>query len=144
MLNKHSVSVLAVVGPAGLVHCMNQSLEAHRLHSFLVYFKAKGWAQSFTQSQHSHPAVYAAADASWATTWVWHLPFYTDQKMPCYTLKLASDTQRTLNTEAELQRTNFKTVMKKDYLHHVLIPIKKNVHVYSTCLSFKPVITYTP
>lgn len=30
--------------PGGLVHCLNQSPRAHRLHSSLVYFKAKGWA----------------------------------------------------------------------------------------------------
>lgn len=43
-LNKHSMSILAVGGPAGIVQCVNQSLEAHWLHSSLVYFKAKGWA----------------------------------------------------------------------------------------------------
>lgn len=69
-LNKHSMGILAVEGPAGLiVHCVNQSLEAHWLHSSLVYFKAKGWAAAFrgastlppnqqagrfTQSQCSH------------------------------------------------------------------------------------------
>lgn len=42
-LNKHSVSVHAVGKPGGLtVQHENQSLEAHRLHSSLVYFKAEG------------------------------------------------------------------------------------------------------
>lgn len=36
------MSILAVEGPAQIVHCVNQSLEALWLHSSLVYFKAKG------------------------------------------------------------------------------------------------------
>lgn len=103
-LNKHPMSALAVEGPAGLVHCVNQSLEACWLHSSLVYFKAKGWAAfrgastlppyqqagRFTQSQHSH---HAAADASWATTLTWHLPFSTNQRPSC-SLKYTSEASR--------------------------------------------------
>lgn len=62
----HRGYITALQEPAGLaVHCLNGSLEAHRLHSSLVYFKEEGWAvlrgastlphsqqaQGFTQSQ---------------------------------------------------------------------------------------------
>lgn len=40
-LNKHIMSILAAEGTAGPVHCVNESLEAHWLHSSLVYFKEK-------------------------------------------------------------------------------------------------------
>lgn len=115
-LNNHSMSALAVEGPAGLVHCVNQSLEACWLHSSLVYFKAKGWAVfrgastlppyqqagRFTQSQHSH---HAAADASWATTLTWHLPFSTNQRPSC-SLKYTSEASRLLSAynQKELKR----------------------------------------
>lgn len=113
-LNKHSMSILAVEGPAWIVHCVNQSLEAHWLHSSLVYFKAKGWAVlrgastlppyqqvgRFSQPQHSHREFTLLSwrqlsDNTDMTSAIFYSqkPSYT-QKYTCVLLKTRSKTKQ--------------------------------------------------